>query len=1313
MIKQTILWTVLPKSVEQASPGKHLNFSVFISPRLEAPDVASPKLGLFQAFKDWPATVKSLKDKFQLHLDGLASPLPAELLSEALLDSELWQEIFTDNATVESYTFDDLSQYEIHSYPVQQILAYVKERYQKAAVRSATELPSIDNFLGTVGDLKEFGFKDIKDLDTPTNHQKPLLENVLKENKAVDAKDPKVKQYGPAFSFYQVKDFYAQQDFIEPLVKPELDFHQALSALGDYPEILRRLGLVLDMRVTLAAGIPANLASSAIQLAPQWQEANLKNVSPKTKCFIADTAFMAAPRDGKEINEGFLKLSDFETFSLVQVDPDGIALKAMNFVDSLKGEQALLQNEGAPDQAGLPTMRSSGIALIHTGSAISLVKTLEQSKEQNDSVIAAIASSTSSTVTPDEILHAEDLIAGYRFDVWDSQADKWFSLCYRDGIFGFPAPATKKVELINDPNNPQFEGFVTTAAVERADKDNNGKPALNLHEAILTWTGWSACVPRPGRSLQFEPNVNNDPNHVAERPRLYENKAETEFKLETNFTVTKGTLPRLRFGHDYRLRVRLVDLAGNSHDLSHPNISEQTREALSYERFEPVSPPVLVLRRALLDKSKNPPVPFDHGWGESLERLVIRSNYDDVIPKEFTQRHVAPPQTSQLMAETHGMFDALSANGKDRQLDRNAYLDLIKLEGKLAEVHAEGQLNVPYLPDPCAVGAAFLGLPGVQSSVAKTYPFRLENNKPWFEREPFRLVLINSDYAFNDPSEEAPEFFESHPIFGKRVLLVKLKQAEVRKVRMSCYPSEAHDSPEPAALADFGIWQWIEEVYEKNLLTPPPAQTRAELLKLAKQGQHWMITPYREITLVHAVRQPLLEPSFFDLNPKKQQIGRTYAELFGKIKNIHGKSMIKIDVVAKWHEEVDYLEEQPRKTKSITGQAHVLEKQVQPITSDIVLDKLLNKSDGSGQEPVRHEFGDTKYREVTYTAVATTRFREYFPSESQAKFTRESKEVTVKVLNSARPAAPKVLYIIPIFGWEGRSSSGDPTQITSIRGGHGLRVYLDRPWFSSGNDERLGVVLSGEHTVPDNLKQHVTMWGQDPIWHTAMPATSAQFGHSPAPQDFLLATEIRGGLSLDEVSTQKFAVAGHKVEYDDERDLWYCDIQIKTTDSYFPFIRMALARFQPNSIIDAHLSRVIVADFAQLAADRSATVKIFKGERIKLEIAVTGDSPFYFESTGKTIPNFVTAHVEQQQAGYVGELAWQEVSDTQVELEPPVKLIQPIIWQGEINLPASLFAGPPLRLAIREYERFQSDTGSKLRLVYADAIPLHFQQLLN
>src|SRR5262245_39183801 len=82
--------------------------------------------------------------------------------------------------------------------------------------------------------------------------------------------------------------------------------------------------------------------------------------------------------------------------------------------------------------------------------------------------------------------------------------------------------------------------------------------------------------------------------------------------------------------------------------------------------------------------------------------------------------------------------------------------------------------------------------------------------------------------------------------------------------------------------------------------------------------------------------------------------------------------------------------------------------------------------------------------------------------------------------SSARPLAPKVLYVVPTFRW---SRGSNPS---TMRGG-GVRVYLERPWGSSGDGEQLGVVLwkgpgrGGETDPLDPLDRYVTMWGRDPL----------------------------------------------------------------------------------------------------------------------------------------------------------------------------------------------------------------------------------------
>ena len=90
-------------------------------------------------------------------------------------------------------------------------------------------------------------------------------------------------------------------------------------------------------------------------------------------------------------------------------------------------------------------------------------------------------------------------------------------------------------------------------------------------------------------------------------------------------------------------------------------------------------------------------------------------------------------------------------------------------------------------------------------------------------------------------------------------------------------------------------------------------------------------------------------------------------------------------------------------------------------------------------------------------------------------------------------------------------------------------------------------------------------------------------------------------LTLEELdpSTQ-VRVASHAVGFDPpnrpgDPGRWYCDIQLTDHDgnelkAYMPFVRLALARYQEHSIPGCELSRVVLADFAQLSPTRSVTI---------------------------------------------------------------------------------------------------------------------------
>jgi hypothetical protein len=506
------------------------------------------------------------------------------------------------------------------------------------------------------------------------------------------------------------------------------------------------------------------------------------------------------------------------------------------------------------------------------------------------------------------------------------------------------------------------------------------------------------------------------------------------------------------------------------------------------------------------------------------------------------------------------------------------------------------------------------------------------------------------------------------------------------QVELSCFLTD-DDTPAPAhKLSTMKVWSWIAEtISDPNAL--------AKLHQFALDGGHWMLTPSRTLTLVHAVQQPLIEPQFRDLTVFRGT-GETSAILIDEFP-ISGKSTIRVDFRADWHEPVDNLSD---KAQPVILTGHT--------TSAFSITPT--KADTLAKVAGLHEFHDTKHRNVTYTAIATTRFREYFP-DSLAKdidnITRKSLPVTVSIPSSARPAAPSVLYVLPAFGWEAKTEG---SWNFSNRSAGGLRVYLGRPWFSSGEGELLGAVLwqcpPPQHPdfqafeVPDQFRSYVTQWGADPIW-SSIPLPSEA---TPRPEHFRNAVAFRDGLTLDELShlpdPPAFGVAGHTVGYDPQRQLWFCDIEMDPGDAYFPFVRLALARFQPDSIPDAHLSRVILAEFIQLLPGRSASITFDPVDTTSLLLAVTGIT---FIAPGASI---MVATVQTQPAG-AGDRAWIPVEA--VRMNPDQTVGAATIWTAQITLPAPR-GSRPFRILIEEFELYQTggEPREQTRLVYADKLNL-------
>lgn len=668
---------------------------------------------------------------------------------------------------------------------------------------------------------------------------------------------------------------------------------------------------------------------------------------------------------------------------------------------------------------------------------------------------------------------------------------------------------------------------------------------------------------------------------------------------------------------------------------------------------------------------------------------------------------------------------------------------------------------VRYLPDWFSRGASLSDLPGVSQkvktvslggggatsgvkipitgskyeTVATTrVPFTPVPGDPWYDKRPVDFSVSGvgplDTRILGHDLPNSPEWDET-----QRSLAVELPKAEELTVGLSSY-AFADD------LKVMGVYHWGLEKHLPTLkftytpmipkaLLPAAAPTAAKvnavpvkasakltqaanaLINASLIGENWMLTPKVNLTLVHAVDKPMIAPDFTSRAHFERKPGETHAT-FVDWMPIHGKSTSKFELKSQWTENVD----EPAKGVPLYGPTAVSKAAHSfTLTVDKDQERILNvgkpivsmksvpwgKIPNSGQliettsldfKPQRQFFGDTKHRKVNLSAVETSRFVKYFEDLEDVVVTADSGEpIPFHVPSAARPIRPEVAYIIPTFGWTRAGT-------TSTRTGGGLRVYLERPWFSSGDDELLGVLLY-QGTDFNKLSPFVTHWGRDPLY--VSPGLPTQY---PSINAFKKATRKATSLKIPEVSGHLVKVAGYSVDYDAETDMWFADIVIDQGKAYLPFVKLAFSRYQYYSLPGLELSPVRVSDFVQLTPDRYASVVATPGGSVN--VTVTGQS---YNANIANKRATVTATVERASSGTVS--GWVPVTD-EVELtRQPLTTLQIVLgitqttWTGTVNYVAPSEGGQ-YRVVIREYEWFSAygSTSPRKRLFYAEGIQI-------
>jgi peptidoglycan hydrolase-like protein with peptidoglycan-binding domain len=1323
-----------------AGDGAGMRVSVLLSPRLSGAD----HLADFADWRDWTGLAAGGLE-LRLSVGGASASVAADV---SQLRPTLWRAIFARGAAVEAYEPPNWDERLIVSYPALLTAAALARFYGTQALMPAAGVTSRT--------LAPFRFPADGEPLNPKRRallraqawrrqQHPAGATLAAPPAGAGAigmlppgvrPEAVIEAVNPSFHLFHSLPPAPGRP---PLPKSRaeraklLDFHAAVAALAAHPELMRALGLVLDLEFPLddVPGLSAGEVPIAVEdVLPSdgWQLAP-RLLHPTTACALEldgreVTHFAAASTPGAagDVVDGFLSLVD--DFGLVPVDIDGAMLSLTAAAES---------TARSADDGGLPTLRSGGLALVASDRAEQLLEQLKRSSAYEKAFV-----SEGGDGEPPAPLRSIDLVRGFRIDIWSSDTGRWHSLHQRGAMYQVGDGSEEFT--VKDG-----EGFVQLAVTQAANDPTrspdppagpNGPPPsdtdLYLHERVARWAGWSLSVPRPEQALHRDANP-----HVATSPDNTEGEPVTPFKLVIDKHVIPRTLPRLRFGSRYRLRVRAVDLAGNGPRLGDGEAADDVLPAgggsFPYLRFEPSPPPLVVLRDTL-----------ETALGGSLYRMVIRTRNlfpadDDTPTTDASERHIAPPRGSVELAERHRQLDRPGGGLDDRAqtFAKLAQRDAAQLPTSPDGIPSvpEASFDIPYLPDPIVVDAVLLGLPGSAEgsrgdadAAGLTYALeegifpraaavtRVPFTGSWPNQKPFRLVLAEGT--------EPPGWDPS-----SRELSLGLPKGAVVTVDLA----GGFDADELELL---GLWSWVEQAAEASrheLLTRTPAgpdlgpllnnlaATLGASAQAAIDGAHPMLSPPHQLTLVHAVQRPLASPRLvaapssataspagaLEVDPPAgyrtvaawRALDAHDAYLIGALE-LHGASTAKVDLEATWTDLVDDPELGPNtripraghadelRLDSLSGAAPLRapgadERATGWYLPDADAIWFANEGDVLGQlaprarAAPRHDFGDTRRHLVTYRPIATSRFREYF--EEGADVSRPGETHLVDVPSSSRPATPLVRYAIPTFGWE-RSETDDSR--VSMRRGRGLRLFLDLPWWSSGEGELLGVTLWPSEAAPptnderQQRKSEITQWGLDPTWATQPPVHKAPvYWEFPARAADATGLELPTGGVVD--------VAGHEVGFDDKRNLRFCDIELETFETYSPMVRLALARFQPHAIPGCELSSPVLADVIQPAPDRTVTVVRDPIDTRRLAVAVAGIGP------AAPRRSVISVTVQRRDPSIESDLAWSDAPDgADVIVDSVPDDADAVLWMGTVRVRTD---PTQLRLVIREEEQLLAD----------------------
>jgi hypothetical protein len=1164
-------------------------------------------------------------------------------------------------------------------------------------------------------------------------------------------------------------------------IPPLHDFNRQLASLTALPMLYVPLGIVFDFEVELPRSwnTRANDQDS-IQIEVAWKRTALEDNGPPkwlieysewSRTLLSSNYFPLPAASSEWLEGGILRIgattatprhaivgAKKREFFLCSTDPHASCEKLIMYAKKVYSSLPEISPSITVDTSGEVEDAEELLPFVQGTTGISLFESNRRAALQDKlNMLEKARRAYTSNTGADKEFYLNTLVIGLRPDAKGTRDVDWRSLV--DRVTEFPVSLRTGDEQAQET----FPGvFRRGEGIVREFVRKHDASTVVAEEELFRWNGWSLAAPFP------------DARVTATRQSL-----DAEFasaRKENPFALVERHkargLPRLRYGTEYWIRCRcaLIDgtslvsvneadaMARSAGASGESQVGSRTSAdtGFYFRRWEPVKAPQVLLAHSI-DRGRFP--------GESARVVIARARSGKAAAESSScVRYVVPQRISFDDASRHGVFDAGAK----------------PWTGAFEGIRLEDDGTFPHGPAP--TGSATTGAGGPTSDkfdgnssserecVFEKSMFGRRPKYPYYPDPLARWIVVRLGYKKKRYANsfapivgpDAVKFFRTYDSWPKvdalrlelsptneptvaphlewrdtvfssdRTLCVVVPKGERVTVRLSCVPLSRDEirslsDPNDVAKIDRGFDSL--ELYVRILDSLAEEGLRREFRSLTVEGQNWSVSPFTDVDFIHAVDTPVLVPRIEKLtslmqNPvveKCDEIGGTTGSCSNTIEEgpiarapgatnqqlklaavYHAQSTGQLDLNGSWPEPIDEPRLGPPRIDAQSGAKvfswlpETFETRSQPVIID-------------------HEFGDTKHRAVDYRLVAGSRFKELYgiTNESLNCFCNESKPVSINIPSSAVPPSPTIRFVIPTIEYAAKM---EHSAVQSTRRS-GLRVYVERPWFRTGSGEQLAVILPAKNgKFEDVWSSHggvASFWGQDPIWDSRMktqfiqPQHFGQHGHRLCKRICLPESKL-------EVLVMPFDVT-----FEREKDVWFADIGFNESDSYFPFVRLALARYQRNAEPGKELSSIVLADFMQLLPGRTATIKYDSRDERRLDIEILG-----VPSEDGNIPASLEVQtrmliqVEELCEGFKNDddFGWvtgkSELGEDLIwELELEGRRKADRYWRGKVVLPES-YRKRMYRLVIREQEIGLSDieaSGKRrtnFRDTYVDIIPL-------